>query len=229
MKPENLKWPYPWDERKIIIKDRIWYIPDRCEGEESFSFPGWNHPDVFDNDQPVCIEYCSGNGAWVAAKALAHPNVNWVAVEKRFPRVRKIWSKIKNQGLKNLFVICGEGYNATKCYFPSHSVDKIFINFPDPWPKHRHAKYRLVQKAFTLETSRIMKEGAQITVVTDDGSYSKEILHVLRHTENMAPVFEEPYFVNELENYGSSYFDQLWREKGKSIYYHQFVKRATLL
>ena len=149
MKPDNLKRPFAWDERKILIKDRIWYIPDRYIDPGTFSFPGWNHDEGFDNDNPVCIEYCSGNGAWIAEKAYANPHINWVAIEKRFPRVRKIWSKIRHMGLKNLFVICGEGDNATRRYFPSESADNIFINFPDPWPKKRHAKYRIVQKAFT--------------------------------------------------------------------------------
>lgn len=225
MKPENLKRPYTWEERDILIEDRIWHIPDRCEHPDAFQFPGWGHPDVFGNNNPVNIEYCSGNGAWIAEKARAQPHINWVAIEKRFPRVRKIWSKIKNYGLPNLFVISGEGYNATKRYIPSESVANIFINFPDPWPKKRHAKYRIIQPSFTYETARILQAGGQITVVTDDEAYSKEIIGVLSKTEAISSMLPDPFYTNTWEDYGTSYFEDLWREKGKNIRYHQFAKQ----
>jgi tRNA (guanine-N7-)-methyltransferase len=83
MKPEDLKAPFTWNARKVMIEDRILYIPTRCETYDDFSFPGWSAPDLFGNDNPVHIEYCSGNGAWIAEKAVGNPNINWVAVEKK--------------------------------------------------------------------------------------------------------------------------------------------------
>lgn len=224
MKPHSLKRPFTWNERKILIKDRVWYIPDRCNEPEDFQFPGWTHSEIFGNDNPVHLEYCSGNGGWIAEKASTQPGINWVAIEQKFPRVQKIWAKIKKYHLPNLFIICGEGYNATKRYFASDSIANVFINFPDPWPKARHAKYRIVQPAFASEAVRIMKKGAAITVVTDDETYSNEIIQVLSRTEGFASALPDPFYTIAWENYGASYFDQLWREKGKDIRYHQFVK-----
>ena len=107
MKPEELKPPCPKDDQRVIIHDRVWYVPERTKESCDFVFPGWNHPDLFDNELPIIVEYCSGNGAWIANKAVENPTINWVAVEMKFGRVRKIWSKIKNLGLKNLIVVCG--------------------------------------------------------------------------------------------------------------------------
>src|ERR1700733_14510049 len=108
MKPDDLKAPFAWNNRRVIVEDHIFYVPTRCETYSNFIFPGWNSPLFFANENPVSIEYCSGNGAWIAEKAKGDPKMNWVAVEKKFMRVRKIWSKIKNLGLNNLIVICGE-------------------------------------------------------------------------------------------------------------------------
>ncbi len=224
MKPDDLKRPFQWVNRHILIQDRIWYVPDQYEDQGQFVFPGWTHPQTFAHERPICIEYCSGNGAWIAAKAQANPQQNWVAVELKFERVRKIWAKIKNQDLSNLFVICGEGHRVTQNYFPSASVHSVFINFPDPWPKNRHAKHRLVQVAFVREIERILQPHGTLTLVTDDPAYSEGMIHVMQQIAGFQSVFEAPYYVKEYPDYGTSYFEDLWRQKGKSIRYHAFRK-----
>ncbi len=227
MRPHDLKPPFAWDRREILVKDRVWYVPIRYQQEEKFVFPGWDHPDLFGNQNPVVVEFCSGNGDWIAAKAKQHPHLNWVAVEKKFERVRKIWSKIKNLQLNNLIALCGEGFNATKLFFPSKCVEDIFINFPDPWPKTRHFKHRIIQPEFVNEMWRAMKVGAQLTFVTDDEEYSHWFIRELLSHQGFKTSFIEPYYQTSLDQYGTSYFDQLWREQGKVIRYHQFIKHEA--
>lgn len=224
MKPGNLKSPFTWNERCVLIQDRVWYLPVRCENEEKFSFPGWTSPLIFEQERPICIEYCSGNGDWIAAKAQDYPEYNWVAVEHNFDRVRKIWAKLKNFSLTNLFIVCGEGFNLTKQYLPSTSVQAVYINFPDPWPKKRHAKHRLVQEPFIKEIERILQPGGVLSMVTDDVPYSKIMIEVLHQFAGFQSLFTEPYYSNEYPAYGSSYFHDLWRQKGKIIRYHLFGK-----
>lgn len=222
MRPNNLKRPFTWLERCIMIHDRVWYIPDRCEN--SFEFPGWCHELTFTNEHPLYVEYCSGNGDWVAAKALANPHQNWVAVEKKFSRVQKIWSKLKNYQLTNLLIICGEGYRTTSQYFPASKIEEVYINFPDPWPKTRHAKNRLIQPAFILEMHRILKEKGKLTVATDDEAYSNRLIEDFNKTNGFVSQFTAPYYSLDFPNYGTSYFEDLWRQKGKSIRYHIYQK-----
>ncbi len=227
MRPEDLKTPFSWDEREILIKDHVWFVPDYYDHYDAFQFPGWKDPAIFGNDAPVYLEYCSGNGSWVASKALKDTLINWVAVEKKFFRVRKIWSKIKNHRLNNLFAICGEGWNLTRRYIPSMSVDRVFINFPDPWPKTRHAKHRIIQPQFLDELARILKTEGVITFVTDDADYSIWTIETFAQHAGFDSCYEAPHFLTEQPEYGTSYFDQLWREKGKTIRYHQFRKKAV--
>jgi len=228
MKPKDLKFPFSWEERQVLLADKVLYVPEYYDQYDQFKFPGWEDPSLFGNSQPVVVEYCSGNGTWIAEKAKENPDLNWVAVEKRFDRVRKIWSKIKNENLNNLVVFCGEGFRLTQEYLPKETVDQVYINFPDPWPKKRHAKHRIVQPLFIEQVYRILKPEGVITLVTDDTAYSEQMIEVLNGQEGMGSMYPEPYFVNELEGYGTSYFDTLWRNKGRKIHYHQFQKQETL-
>ncbi len=224
MKPEDLKTPFPWKLRRVLIEDRIFYIPSRCDTYSDFTFPGWNHSDLFGNDNPIKIEYCSGNGHWVVDRAAADPNINWIGVEKKFMRVRKIWSKIKNLKLDNLVIICGEAHLATKLFIPSGSFTAAYMNFPDPWPKRRHAKNRLMRPEFIQELWRALDSEASFTVVTDDADYSQRMIAEMGKFESFASAFGSPFYITDILEYGTSYFDQLWREKGKTIRFHQFNK-----
>jgi tRNA (guanine-N7-)-methyltransferase len=224
MKLEKLKSPFTWNKRHILVQDRVWYVPDGYEDYASFSFPGWEHPLFFNGERPICLEYCSGNGAWIAAKAQAQPEYNWVAVERKFDRVRKIWAKTTKFQLNNLLMICGEGHRVTHHYLPNGSVHSVFINFPDPWPKQRHAKHRIVQVPFIEEVRRILCKGGTLTMVTDDVPHSQWMIKVLQCIPGFESVFPDPFYVTDYPDYGTSFFEDLWRQKGKAIHYHVFRK-----
>lgn len=225
MKPEDFKPPFKWDERRILLEKQVLYVPESLERYDDYTFPSWSSPEVFGNDHPVCIEFCSGNGAWIASRASSEKQKNWVAVEMKFDRLRKIEAKRHNLRLTNLFSVCGEAHRVTSLYFPADSVEEIYINFPDPWPKRRHADNRLVKKAFLEEVWRILKPQKAITVVTDDAPYSEWIIKEFGHLKNQfTSTFPFPYFSTEWPSYGSSYFEELWRQEGKTIRYHSFKK-----
>ncbi len=224
MRPTDLKPPVSREKRSVLIHDRVWYVPQVPLSSNEFLFPGWSHPDLFGNDNPIHIEYCSGNGVWIAEKAIANPFVNWVAVERKFDRVRKIWAKIKNFNLTNMIVMCGEGYQATKRYIPNQSVGEISINFPDPWPKARHAKHRLIQSEFIQEMGRIIAPQGTLMFVTDDKLHSQWFIKKVATHPGFTSVYPDPYYTTDLNAYGSSFFDELWRSQGRSIYYHKFMR-----
>lgn len=219
MRPKDLKSPYRWAARRPLLEDRVLFVPDYYDGHQELIFPKWK--EIFGNDNPVIIEYCTGNGTWLAEKA-KDSSKNWIAVEWRFERVRKIWSKMKNYGLSNLFIISGEAQTFAREYLPFSSVDGVYINFPDPWPKDKHAKNRLFQQPFIEQLARTIKSGGTLTVATDDPTYSEQISREMLANPAWKSDFPKPYYRTEWEGYGTSYFDTLWREKGKEIRYFQF-------
>jgi tRNA (guanine-N7-)-methyltransferase len=227
MKAKDFRWPYTWEERRPLIFDRVLCVPEYYDKHGEWTFPGWEDPSLFGNQNPVHIEYCSGNGDWIAAKAQANPQQNWVAVEIQFERVRKIWAKVKKSNLPNLFIVFGNAFPFTQYYLPANSVDSIYINFPDPWPKNKHAKNRILQNPFVADLARVVKKGGSATFATDDPPYSEQMSTEMLKHEAWQAVFPKPYYVTQWPNYGTSYFEQLWLQKGKGIRYLQFENRKN--
>lgn len=222
MKPQDLKSPYSWEERRPLLRDKVFFIPEYFDAHDSAALPSWE--EVFGRRAPLKLEFCSGNGKWVLERAQKEGSCNWVACEIQFERVRKIWSKMKNFGAQNLLIVAGEAETFSTKYLPEGCVDEVFINFPDPWPKRRHAKWRLMKPAFIAELFRILKRGGKVTFVTDDEDYR---LWTLNHflESPFSPTYPSPHYITDVSDYGTSYFDTLWRGQGRTITFMEFVKR----
>lgn len=226
MKAKNLKIPYSFAERRPLLLDRVFFVPAFYQEYQEYTLPSFQ--EIFNNLNPVNIEYCAGNGDWILENAAQNRDQNWIAVEMRFDRVQKIWSKMKNQNLSNLLIVCGEAYTLTHHYLEEGQIEAVFINFPDPWPKKRHEKHRLIKPLFLDELNRILKPGKAITFVTDDAVYLEETLATFCAHPNFTPLFAKPYYKTDLADYGTSWFEELWREKGKQIHYTQFACHNVL-
>ncbi|MBI2743287.1 MAG: tRNA (guanine(46)-N(7))-methyltransferase TrmB [Chlamydiales bacterium] len=225
-KGKDLKYPFSWEERRPTIHNRVLFVPKHYDQHSDWKFPNWHEPELFGREGRVFIEFCSGNGAWIAQKARVQSEDHWVAVEQKFERVRKIWAKGVLLPNPNLFVICGEALTFSSNYLLSQSVDGTFINFPDPWPKAKHAKNRLIQPPFAQELARIIKTGGDAVFATDDQPYAMQIREVMLQNSAFTSNFPEPYYSHEWPDYGASYFDSLWRSKGRVIYYLSFKRGA---
>lgn len=225
MKPKDLKCPFTWKTRKPLVCDHVLYVPEYYDKHSDYIFPGWASPEVFGREAPIEIEYCSGNGAWIVEKALADPERNFVAVELQFERARKIWSKIQNFKLSNLLVVCGEGLTFTKSYVKDPVFAASYVNFPDPWPKERHSKNRLLQEPFFSELSRVSLPGSILTIATDHSGYASSIIEGLQASSQWQSSYPAPHYITDYPGYGTSYFEALWRERGLDVHYIQYCNQ----
>jgi tRNA (guanine-N7-)-methyltransferase len=220
-KPRDLVIPFSFEERRPIIIERFFFIPAHYDKHEKGDLD-LSSKNVFLESQPINVEYCSGNGEWILNKAQKYPFINWIAVEFRFERARKIWVKAHNLDLKNVFVVFGEASCFTKNYLPENSISNTFVNFPDPWPKKRHEKHRLITTEFMKELSSVVVKTGRATFVTDDDFTQELMVTSALSSEKWKSLFKFPHYTNHLEDYGGSYFDALWRAKGREIKYLQF-------
>lgn len=209
----DLKIPFTWEERRPILLERFFYIPKHYDatGAEKLS---WNDPRIFGREAPVHIEFCSGNGEWIGARAKEQSDVHWVAVEMRFDRARKIWLKSFREEIPNLYVVCGEALGFLRHFAPPQSVARAFVHFPDPWPKLRHAKNRLIQAPFADALEEILASDGSVTLVTDDAPYHEQMASTFaawRPTQ-MAPTPTD------------SFFARLWLAKGRTIRTLQYAR-----
>ncbi|MCF7806868.1 MAG: tRNA (guanine(46)-N(7))-methyltransferase TrmB [Simkaniaceae bacterium] len=222
MKREKLNYPHSWEERRPAVSHRVLFIPDYYFEHDAFEMPPFSSADLFGNENPVYIEYCSGNGEWIIEKAASNPMINWVAVEMKFKRVRKIFSKMQQRGLSNLIIVCGDANEFIRYYLKEASIDAIFINFPDPWPKEKHAKHRLIQREFVSQMKRTLKPNRDVTIVTDHPEYSLQVIGEMRG--DFESQYPHPYYTEKDPEYGSSYFNRLWEGMGCFIRFMKFKK-----
>lgn len=222
MRPKDLKFPFNWDSREPLLLNGVLYVPKHYDLHHIF--PKESFWETFSSYKNIAVEYCSGNGTWVAEKAKEDPSVLWIAVEKRFDRIQKIWAKKENFDIENLLIVCGDVFLFTKYYLLSDLVDQIFVNFPDPWPKDRHAKHRIIQEPLVREMLRVTKSRGSVVLVTDDEPYSSQMIFEMLKEGAWSSCFPEPdYYKTEWPSYGTSYFDSLWKNQGKVVRYMKFI------
>ena len=222
-KASDLKIPFVWADRRPILLDRALYVPGHYDRHEEWGRLNWSDEQIFGNDKPVIIEFCCGNGQWIGAKAKAHPEFNWIGVDRLFERARKVWARIHREERDNLFIACSEALIFVRHYVPSHSVHAIYVNFPDPWPKLRHAKNRLIRQEFLQELLRTVKPGGQAHFVTDDFPYAEWMLKELSLVPGWNPLHAAPHYITDCPDFGDSFFRDLWLKKGRTIYYLQYT------
>lgn len=213
MRPKDLKIPFTWRERAPRFHEGVLVVPAHYTRHREFSLAP-----LIPSGIPLSIEYCSGNGDWVIDQALKQPEHYWIAVEKQFERVRKIWSKMRNQEVQNLLIVCGDALTFTSEYLWDRCAEEIFVNFPDPWPKPRHAKHRLIQAPFVNAITRVVKHGGRAVYVTDHHSYARQMVDEMQRHPNWASEdWKDPS-----QDYGRSWFRDLFEGQGSPLHFIQY-------
>ena len=134
--------------------------------EVMFEQPGKWH-EIFGNSNPIHIEIGMGKGQFIHALAKLHPEINYVGIEKYSSVLLRAIQKMDAEELPNLKFLRMEAEDITKV-FGKHEVDKIYLNFSDPWPKDRHAKRRLPSREFLARYNKILKPDSKLEFKTDN-------------------------------------------------------------
>lgn len=123
--------------------------------------------EIFGNENPLHIEIGMGKGQFIHAMAKQNPDINYVGIEKYSSVLLRAIQKMEEEELPNLKFIRMDAEDVVKV-FAKGEVDKIYLNFSDPWPKDRHAKRRLPSRQFLGRYDIILKEGARLEFKTDN-------------------------------------------------------------
>jgi tRNA (guanine-N7-)-methyltransferase len=142
--------------------------------------------ELFPLDQPLEVELGSGDGSFLVEYAARHPERNFLGIERLLGRIRKLKRKTRRARLNNLRGIRIESSYFLEWLLPPHSATAIHIYFPDPWPKRRHRRYRLVNERFPLMAANALAPGGTVFLRTDDRAYFDEMCSVF----SRAPAFE---------------------------------------
>jgi tRNA (guanine-N7-)-methyltransferase len=145
---------------------------------------------LFGRKAPRTLEIGFGNGDNLVTMAAAHPERDYLGIEVHRPGVGRLLLALEERHLSRVRVICHDAVEVLAQQIPRDSLDEVVILFPDPWPKKRHHKRRLVQSAFVELVTERLHPGGVLRMATDWQPYAEEMLTVLQDNprlHNLAP------------------------------------------
>ncbi|MDA8108380.1 MAG: tRNA (guanosine(46)-N7)-methyltransferase TrmB [Betaproteobacteria bacterium] len=134
---------------------------------------------LFGRSAPLVLEIGSGMGETTAAIARAHPGTDYLAVEVHGPGIGSLLRRIEAERLPNLRVVRHDALDVLEHMIADGALAGIYLFFPDPWPKKRHHKRRIVQPAFAALAARKLAPGGILHAATDWQDYAEQMLAVL--------------------------------------------------
>jgi tRNA (guanine-N7-)-methyltransferase len=141
---------------------------------------------VFDRRAPRILEIGCGMGETTVAIAAANPDTDYIGIEVHTPGVGSLLKQIDEAGLSNVRVIQHDAVAVMDHMIPQASLDGLHIFFPDPWPKKRQQKRRLIQSPFIALAASRLKPGAYLHAATDWQEYAEQILAVFSAEPTLA-------------------------------------------
>ena len=140
---------------------------------------------LFGRDARRTLEIGFGSGDTLLELAQRHPDEDFLGVEVHRPGVGRLLLNMETAGIRNLRLACEDAVHLLTARLPADSLDAVLIYFPDPWPKKRHHKRRLLQPEFASLLAEKLKAGGRLHFATDWEDYARHALEVL----SAAPVF----------------------------------------
>jgi tRNA (guanine-N7-)-methyltransferase len=163
--------------RMTVAQQRAWVELWPRFGLESTDAP-LDLASVFGREAPRTLEIGFGNGESLVALATAHPERDFLGIEVHRPGVGHLLLRIEELGLGNLRVISRDAVEVLQHCMPDASLDEVLLYFPDPWPKKRHHKRRIVQPDFVALLASRLRPGGMFRMATDWQPYAEHMLAV---------------------------------------------------
>mgnify|MGYP000891762605 CR=1 FL=1 len=180
--------------------------------------------EVFQNDHPIHIEVGMGKGQFIIEMAKRNPEINYIGIEKYSSVLVRAVEKLEDFEQNNLRLIRMDAENIEEV-FDKDEVDRIYLNFSDPWPKDRHAKRRLTSPRFLERYSKIFRDNNKIIMKTDNidlFNYSVESLKEYGYNID--------YLTNDLhsdkDNIITTEYEDKFTNKGIKINYFEATKEV---
>jgi tRNA (guanine-N7-)-methyltransferase len=180
---------------------------------------------LFGSDHPVEMEIGMGKGTFLTEQAKARPGVNFFGIEW----ARWFWKyasdRLRRSGCTNARTVRAEAMYFLREFVPDASIAVMHVYFPDPWPKKRHHKRRLVQEAFLTEVRRVLVTGGRLQIVTDHTDYFEQIEAVVKASGLKVVEYSRPGSAGEGEFAGTN-FERKYAREGRPFYAVAAVKAA---
>ena len=173
---------------------------------------------LFGNAQPVILEIGSGKGRFLISTAMERPEVNLIGIEKSLHYHRVIRERVLKRHLRNVRLINHDAFLVLRDMIPDASISELHIYFPDPWPRKREQKRRIIRPEVLREMRRVLVDGGSGIYVTDHQSYF----------EVAAPLIEAEFRAERRvpgpDDVPRTNYEAKYRAEGRAIYEVRFFK-----
>jgi tRNA (guanine-N7-)-methyltransferase len=172
--------------------------------------------EVFGNRHPVIVEIGSGKGRFLIASAMEKPDTNFIGIEKALHYHRLISERVGKRGLRNVRVINHDAFLVLQKMIPDAAMSEVHIYFPDPWPKRKEQKRRIIRPEALTEIRRVLVDGGSGIYVTDHREYFEQAAPLLAEffrTETRIPGPTDAPRTN---------YEAKYRAEGREIYEVRF-------
>lgn len=177
-----------------------------------------NWQEVFGNQNPLNVDLGCGYGHFLLAMAQNEPGANFIGIEVYAKGIQRAHQKIQTRQLPNVRLLQMNALAAFSTGFCANQLDAIYINFPDPWPKRRHARRRMLQPELIKLLHDRLVVGGRIVVATDLRNYAQDMLRLLLTQPGLQSQIPEGVS-NELADRVPTLYEEKFRRLGLAIYY----------
>lgn len=196
--------------------------PRFIEAEQLTAMPDWTR--LFGNHNPLALEIGCGTGDFVAQMAQLHPEWNFIAIDYYNKGCLKTCKRIDTAELDNVRVVRGEARAFLMSCIPRESLRAVVVNCPDPWPKARHRKRRLVNAGFVGFLSGFMQPGGDFHFATDFEDYGEDVAGLMPGVSGFENVLAPDPYRHERAGYPLSRYMLKFMGEGKRIYFVHYRK-----
>lgn len=181
--------------------------------------------EIFQRSAPVILEIGFGMGQSLLQQTIQQPEYDFIGIEVHRPGVASVLTHIHKKQLTNLRIFHADAIEVLQKAIPNESLDIVQIYFPDPWPKRRHHKRRLIQPDFVNLISQKLKPGGKLLLATDWEDYAHHMLRTLEQNPNVQNIFGENQFApREITSRLPTKFEQRGEKLGHAIWDLGFMK-----
>lgn len=172
---------------------------------------------IFGNDNPIHIEVGSGKGAFITGMAKQNPNINYIGIDIQKSVLSYALDKVLAADVPNIKLLWVDGDSLTN-YFEDAEIDRLYLNFSDPWPKKRHEKRRLTYKTFLDTFKQILPEQGEIHFKTDNrGLFEYSLVSFSQYGMTLNGVWLDLH-ASDFEGNIMTEYEQKFSSKGQVIY-----------
>lgn len=174
---------------------------------------------------PLVVELGFGRGEFLMHLAGLSPERAHIGVERSRKRVLKMARRVARAELSNIRLVHASAEEFVAECLRLSSVERVWINFSDPWPKTRHHRRRLVQAALVEQLCDVMRCGATLEIATDDTAYAAHIDGVLREATRLENAFAPAPWRGEVVGRFPTAYERAWRAEGRPLHFWSYRKR----